>query len=78
MELLIPFFQKLKENLHHYGIEQCLLIDHHPIWRNTTTAVINVGNNGLSQKPNGAAKSDGGSDAVPTEDSGANRSKEPP
>ena len=48
MELLIPFFEKLKENLSHYGIEQCLIIDHHPNWRNTTTAVINVGNNGFS------------------------------
>ncbi|HOC54222.1 MAG TPA: SMC family ATPase [Verrucomicrobiota bacterium] len=50
MELLIPFFQKLKENLNHYGIEQCLIIDHHPNWRNTTAAVINVGANGFNRK----------------------------
>ena len=78
MELLIPFFQKLKENLHHYGIEQCSRLRSPPIWRDTTTAVINVGNNGLSQKADGAAEPDGGSDAIPTEDNGANRSKEPP
>jgi exonuclease SbcC len=61
MELLIPFFEKLKENLSHYGIEQCLIIDHHPNWRNTTTAVINVGNNGFSP----LAKSNGGAEVVP-------------
>ena len=35
--------EKRKENLSHYGIEQCLIIDHHPNWRNTTAAIINVG-----------------------------------
>jgi len=63
MELLIPFFEKLKENLSHYGIEQCLIIDHHPNWRNTTTAVINVGNSGFSP----LAKSNGGAEVVPTD-----------
>jgi DNA repair exonuclease SbcCD ATPase subunit len=67
MELLIPFFEKLKENLSHYGIEQCLIIDHHPNWRNTTTAVINVGNNGF--EPNG------GSRAVLDEENGSTRCK---
>ncbi|MEI8045548.1 MAG: hypothetical protein WCL11_29340, partial [Verrucomicrobiota bacterium] len=66
MELLIPFFEKLKENLSHYGIEQCLIIDHHPNWRNTTTAVINVGNNGFSPPPEADAKSNGGAEVVPT------------
>jgi len=66
MELLIPFFEKLKENLSHYGIEQCLIIDHHPNWRNTTTAVINVGNNGLCPQPEADAKSHGGAEAVPS------------
>jgi exonuclease SbcC len=66
MELLIPFFEKLKENLSHYGIEQCLIIDHHPNWRNTTTAVINVGNNGFSPPPEADAKSNGAAEVVPT------------
>jgi exonuclease SbcC len=66
MELLIPFFEKLKENLSHYGIEQCLIIDHHPNWRNTTTAVINVGNNGFSPPTEADAKSNGAAEVVPT------------
>ena len=66
MELLIPFFEKLKENLSHYGIEQCLITDHHPNWRNTTTAVINVGNNGFSPPTEADAKSKGAAEVVPT------------
>jgi DNA repair exonuclease SbcCD ATPase subunit len=76
MELLIPFFEKLKENLSHYGIEQCLIIDHHPNWRNTTTAVINVGNNGFSPPPEGDTKSNGGAEVVPTGGGAPNRSTE--
>jgi exonuclease SbcC len=76
MELLIPFFEKLKENLSHYGIEQCLIIDHHPNWRNTTTAVINVGNNGFSPSPEADAKSNGGAEVVPTGGGAPNRSTE--
>jgi DNA repair exonuclease SbcCD ATPase subunit len=76
MELLIPFFEKLKENLSHYGIEQCLIIDHHPNWRNTTTAVINVGNNGFSPPPEGDAKSNGGAEVVLTGGGAPNRSTE--
>jgi exonuclease SbcC len=48
MDLLMPFFDKLKENISHYGIEQCLVIDHHPGWRNTTSAVIELDNKGSS------------------------------
>lgn len=44
MDLLMPFFDKLKENISQYGIEQCLVIDHHPCWRNTTSAVIELEN----------------------------------
>jgi exonuclease SbcC len=76
MELLIPFFEKLKENLSHYGIEQCLIIDHHPNWRNTTTAVINVGNNGFSPPPEADAKSNGGAEVVLTGGGAPNRSTE--
>ncbi len=76
MELLIPFFEKLKENLSHYGIEQCLITDHHPNWRNTTTAVINVGNNGFSPSPEADAKSTGGAEVVPTGGGAPNRSTE--
>ena len=76
MELLIPFFEKLKENLSHYGIEQCLITDHHPNWRNTTTAVINVGNNGFSPPPEGDAKSNGGAEVVRTGGGAPNRSTE--
>lgn len=43
MELLVPFFEHLKDNLHTYGIEQCLLIDHHPAWRNSAVPVIQIG-----------------------------------
>jgi len=64
MELLIPFFQKLKENLNHYGIEQCLIIDHHPSWRDTTTAVISVGNSGCSPLPQADDDPRGASSAV--------------
>ena len=46
MELLIPFFEKLKESLHTYGISQCIIIDHHPAWRNSSVGIINIGNNG--------------------------------
>lgn len=42
MDLLMPFFDKLKENIGHYGIEQILVIDHHPGWRNVTSAVIEL------------------------------------
>jgi exonuclease SbcC len=76
MELLIPFFEKLKENLSHYGIEQCLITDHHPNWRNTTTAVINVGNNGFSPSPEADAKSNGGAEVVLTGGGAPNRSTE--
>ena len=44
----MPFFDKLKENISHYGIEQCLIIDHQPGWRNTTSAVIELDNKGSS------------------------------
>ncbi|ODU25449.1 MAG: hypothetical protein ABS95_00090 [Verrucomicrobia bacterium SCN 57-15] len=44
MDLLMPFFAKLKENISHYGIEQILVIDHHAGWRNTTSAVIELEN----------------------------------
>jgi len=64
MELLIPFFQKLKENLNHYGIEQCLIIDHHPSWRDTTTAVISVGDIGCSPLPQADDEPQGASSAV--------------
>ena len=43
MELLIPFFEKLKGQLHTYGIEQCIIIDHHPAWRNSSVKVIELG-----------------------------------
>ena len=43
MELLVPFFEHLKDNLHTYGIEQCLLIDHHPAWKNSSVPVIQIG-----------------------------------
>ncbi len=48
MDLLMPLFAKLRENISHYGIEQCLIIDHHPGWRSTTSAVIELENNGTS------------------------------
>ncbi len=48
MDLLMPFFAKLKENISHYGIEQMLVIDHHAGWRNTTSAVIELENKGAS------------------------------
>lgn len=48
LDLLMPFFDKLKENISHYGIEQCLIIDHQPGWRNTTSAVIELDNKGSS------------------------------
>jgi hypothetical protein len=65
MELLIPFFEKRKENLSHYGIEQCLIIDHHPNWQITTTAVINVGKNGFDHPPGeGAESGPGGKDVL--------------
>jgi hypothetical protein len=74
MELLIPFFEKRKENLSHYGIEQCLIIDHHPNWRNTTTAVINVGNNGFNPPTEADAKSNGGAEVIPMGTDVPNRS----
>ena len=43
MELLIPFFERLKENLHTYGISQCIIIDHHPAWSNSSVGIINIG-----------------------------------
>lgn len=43
MELLIPFFQRLKHNLAGYGIEQCILIDHHPAWQNADLGLIQIG-----------------------------------
>ncbi len=58
MDLLMPFFEKLKENISQYGIEQCLVIDHHPCWRNTTSAVIELENKesgGASGKETAAA-----------------------
>lgn len=42
-QLLIPFFERLKENLHTYGISQCIIIDHHPAWRNSSVGIINIG-----------------------------------
>jgi hypothetical protein len=47
-------------------IVQGLIIDHHPNWRNTTTAVINVGNNGFSPPTEADAKSNGAAEVVPT------------
>ncbi len=43
MELLVPFFERLKDNLHSYGIDQCLIIDHHPAWKNSSMGLIRVG-----------------------------------
>ena len=43
MELLIPFFDRLKENLSSYGIEQLILIDHHPDWKESNVGLIPVG-----------------------------------
>ena len=43
MELLIPFFDRLKENLASYGIEQLILIDHHPDWKESNVGLIPVG-----------------------------------
>jgi exonuclease SbcC len=42
MDLLMPFFERLKENIGRYGIEQCIVIDHHPAWRNTTAAIMEL------------------------------------
>jgi len=53
MELLIPFFERLKENLHTYGISQCIIIDHHPAWRNSSVGIINIGLNGENGAENG-------------------------
>lgn len=44
MDLLMPFFEKLKEHISQHGIEQCLVIDHHPCWRNTTSAIVEFEN----------------------------------
>jgi exonuclease SbcC len=44
MELLIPFFDRLKENLSSYGIDQLILIDHHPDWSQSHVGLIPVGN----------------------------------
>jgi hypothetical protein len=74
--LLIPFFAKLKENLSYYGIEQCLIIDHHLNWRNTTTAVINVGNNGFSPPPEADAQSNEEAEVGPTVGDAPNLSTE--
>ena len=46
MEMLIPFFEKLKENLHTYGISQFIIIDHHPAWKNSSIGIIQIGANG--------------------------------
>jgi DNA repair exonuclease SbcCD ATPase subunit len=46
MELLIPFFDRLKENLSSYGIEQLILIDHHPDWSQSNVGLIPVGADG--------------------------------
>ena len=54
MELLIPFFEKLKENIHTYGISQCVIIDHHPAWRNSSVGVIQI-----NPKANGSAAANG-------------------
>jgi len=43
MKLLIPFFDRLKENLSSYGIEQLILIDHHPDWKESNLGLIPVG-----------------------------------
>ena len=43
MELLIPFFERLRDNLHTYGIAQAILIDHHPAWRNSSVGIIQLG-----------------------------------
>ena len=44
MELLIPFFDRLKENLSSYGIDQLILIDHHPDWSQSNAGLIPIGN----------------------------------
>ena len=54
MELLIPFFERLKENLHTYGISQYVIIDHHPAWRNSSVGIIQISANG-----NGSATGNG-------------------
>jgi len=43
MELLVPFFERLKNNLYSYGIDQCLIIDHHPAWKNSSMGLIRIG-----------------------------------
>lgn len=43
MQLLIPFFERLKQNLSSYGIHQCIIIDHHPDWRNSEVGMIHIG-----------------------------------
>jgi DNA repair protein SbcC/Rad50 len=43
MELLIPFFERLREKLNLFGIDQIVLIDHHPAWRNSSVEVIELG-----------------------------------
>lgn len=48
MELLIPFFEKLKGQLHVYGIEQCIIIDHHPAWKNSDVELIQLGKRTIS------------------------------
>lgn len=42
MELLTPFFERLKANLASYGIDQCLIIDHHPAWKNVSVGVVQL------------------------------------
>jgi DNA repair protein SbcC/Rad50 len=44
MEILVPFFERLRNNLASYGIEQCIFIDHHPAWKNSSIGVIQLGN----------------------------------
>lgn len=54
MEMLIPFFERLKEKIHTYGISQCVIIDHHPAWRNSSVGIIQIGAN-----ENGSAAGNG-------------------
>jgi DNA repair exonuclease SbcCD ATPase subunit len=43
MELLIPFFDRLKENVSSYGIDKLILIDHHPDWKESNVGLISIG-----------------------------------
>lgn len=63
MDLLLPFFEKLKGRLGQYGIEQCIVIDHHVGWRNTTSACIEFGPS-IKQESTDRVAKDGASDSL--------------